>query len=163
MALQLSLHDDVVLVEVVDSWNPNPEAMPIMLHALDGSVKEVGSTQLLRECVRELRTEQAILDGSANLLVLQEIAELAGGPRAARAADRSFKTKGGVPGDGGEHAVPAQIADGGGVEDGAETARTRRRRSPRRRRRRAPRSVVVVVVVEVNKKIVRVARDGDRV
>ena len=40
--------------------NPNPEAMPIMLHALDGSVKEVGSTQLLRECVRELRTEQAI-------------------------------------------------------------------------------------------------------
>ena len=119
LALQLSLHDDVVLVEVVDSWNPNPEAMPIMLHALDGSVKEVGSTQLLRECVRELRTEQAILDGSANLLVLQEIASSLGGLALPAPADRSFKTKGGVPGDGGEHAVPAQIADGGGVEDGA--------------------------------------------
>ena len=79
LALQLSLHDEVVLVEVVDSWSPDPKSMPILLHELDGTIKEVGSTQLLRDCVKELRTEQAILDGSQNLLVLQEIAASLGG------------------------------------------------------------------------------------
>lgn len=79
LALQLSLHDEVVLVEVVDSWSPDPKSMPILLHELDGTIKEVGSTQLLRDCVKELRTEQAILDGSQNLLVLQEIATSLGG------------------------------------------------------------------------------------
>ena len=134
LALQLSLHDDVVLVEVVDSWNPNPEAMPIMLHALDGSVKEVGSTQLLRECVRELRTEQAILDGSANLLVLQEIASSLGGLALPAPQDRSFNRKGGVSGDGGEPTSPAQIGDGNGngthatPEALAEAAAARRAR-----------------------------------
>ena len=42
LALQLSLHDEVVLVEVVDSWVPNPKSMPIMLHHLDGKVTEAG-------------------------------------------------------------------------------------------------------------------------
>ena len=79
LALQLSLSDEIVLVEVVDSWDPDPSAMPVLLHTLDGEVKEVGSTELLRECVKELRTEQALLDGSANLLVLQEIADSLGG------------------------------------------------------------------------------------
>ena len=79
LALQLSLHDEVVLVEVVDSWSPDPKSMPILLHELDGTIKEVGSTQLLRDCVKELRTEQAILDGSQNLLVLQELATRLGG------------------------------------------------------------------------------------
>ena len=49
LALQLSLHDEVVLVEVVDSWSPDPKSMPILLHELDGTIKEVGSTQLLRD------------------------------------------------------------------------------------------------------------------
>lgn len=117
LALQLSLHDDVVLVEVVDSWNPNPEAMPIMLHALDGTVKEVGSTQLLRECVRELRTEQAILDGSANLLVLEEIASSLGGLALPAASDRSFTvTNGGRNGgDSFGQIADASVVDGAGA------------------------------------------------
>ena len=124
LALQLSLHDDVVLVEVVDSWTPNPEAMPIMLHALDGSVKEVGSTQLLRECVRELRTEQAILDGSANLLVLEEIAGSLGGLALPAASDRSFggDRGGGDDADGGGAA--AQIADASFVDGAGATHAT---------------------------------------
>ena len=101
LALQLSLHDDVVLVEVVDSWTPNPEAMPIMLHLLDGTVAEVGSTQLLRECVRELRTEQALLDGSANLLVLEEIAASLGGLA--------------LPGGGGSSADEGDASFGGAI------------------------------------------------
>ena len=52
----LALHDTlgewVKLVEVVDSWTPNPKASPILLHKKDGEVKEVGSTALLYECVR---------------------------------------------------------------------------------------------------------------
>ena len=76
LALQLSLHDDIVLVEVKDSWIPNPKAMPIMLHQLDGTVTEVGSTKLLRDCVRELRTEQALLDGSEYVRVLEEISTM---------------------------------------------------------------------------------------
>ena len=125
LALQLSLHDDVVLVEVVDSWTPNPEAMPIMLHALDGSVKEVGSTQLLRECVRELRTEQAILDGSANLMVLEEIAGSLGGLALPAASDRSFNGKN-RPKNGGddEPAGPAGIPDASFVDGAAATHAT---------------------------------------
>ena len=53
----LALHDTlgewVNLVEVVDSWTPNPKASPILLHKKDGEVKEVGSTALLYECVRQ--------------------------------------------------------------------------------------------------------------
>ena len=52
LALQLSLHDEVVLVEVVDSWSPDPKSMPILLHELDGTIKEVGSTKLLRDASR---------------------------------------------------------------------------------------------------------------
>ena len=124
LALQLSLHDDVVLVEVVDSWNPNPEAMPIMLHALDGSVKEVGSTQLLRECVRELRTEQAILDGSANLMVLEEIAGSLGGLALPAASDRSFKTPRRGDGKNGGDDGQAQIPDASFVDGAAATHAT---------------------------------------
>jgi hypothetical protein len=120
--LQLSLHDEIVLVEVVDSWDPNPERMPVMLHHLDGSVKEVGSTQLLRECVRELRTEQAILDGSANVVVLQEIARSLGGlalPGLGGAGSMAF----GVGGDEDDGAVGAaagvQKKSGGGLKNGA--------------------------------------------
>ena len=128
LALQLSLHDDVVLVEVVDSWTPNPEAMPNMLHALDGSVKEVGSTQLLRECVRELRTEQAILDGSANLMVLEEIAGSLGGLALPAASDRSFKTGKRTTGDtknknGGDDGQ-ARIPDASFVDGAAATHAT---------------------------------------
>ena len=61
LALQLALHEQVVLVEVRDDWVPNPEQSPIMLHSMNGSVREVGSTQLLKECVDELRTEHALL------------------------------------------------------------------------------------------------------
>ena len=112
LALQLSLSDEIVLVEVVDSWDPDPSAMPVLLHTLDGEVKEVGSTELLRECVvKELRTEQALLDGSANLLVLQEIADSLGG-LALPAPGRAREGK------------DSRI-------DGAEAAR--RRRDPRRR------------------------------
>ena len=101
LALQLSLHDEVVLVEVVDSWSPDPKSMPILLHELDGTIKEVGSTQLLHDCVKELRTEQAILDGSQNLLVLQEIATSLGGglprPETTTARARSTRTPTSTP------------------------------------------------------------------
>jgi len=102
LALQLSLHNEVVLVEVMDSWIPNPKAMPIMLHQLDGTVEEVGSTQLLRDCVRDLRTEQALLDGSEMVRVLQEISTMTLG------------------GSGGE--LPALIAAGRPASDGPEAA-----------------------------------------
>jgi hypothetical protein len=95
--------------------------MPIMLHALDGSVKEVGSTQLLRECVRELRTEQAILDGSANLMVLEEIAGSLGGLALPAASDRSFNGKNGKNGGDDE---PAGIPDASFVDGAAATHAT---------------------------------------
>lgn len=76
LALHASLHDEVVLVEVCDSWVPDPMQSPILLHSLDGSVQEVGSTKLLRDCVNELRTEQALIDGSEYYRVLEEISSL---------------------------------------------------------------------------------------
>ena len=63
LALQFSLARHVVLVEMTDTWMPNPKTAPILLHNFDGTIEEVGSTQLLRDCIRELRTEQALLDG----------------------------------------------------------------------------------------------------
>ena len=48
--------------------------LPILLqHRMDGSVHEAGSTELLRKCVRWLRTEQALLDGTEYVRVLEEI------------------------------------------------------------------------------------------
>ena len=38
---QLGLEDEVVLVEVVDAWDPDPSASPVRLHRLDGSVAEI--------------------------------------------------------------------------------------------------------------------------
>ena len=55
LALQFSLARDVALVEVEDRWRPDPKASPILLHHLDGTVEEIGSTQLLRDCISELR------------------------------------------------------------------------------------------------------------
>ena len=75
LALQFSLHRHVVLVEVEDTWNPNPKDSPILLHHLDGSIEETGSTQLLRDCIRELRTEQALLDGGGASLIEADIME----------------------------------------------------------------------------------------
>jgi len=74
LGLNLSLHDEVALVEVVDTWRPDPKQAPVILHMVDGTVKEEGSTKLLHDVVRELRTEQALLDGSLNVKVLAEIA-----------------------------------------------------------------------------------------
>ena len=75
LGLNLSLHDEVALVEVVDTWRPDPKQAPVILHMVDGTVKEEGSTKLLHDVVRELRTEQALLDGSLNVKVLAEIAQ----------------------------------------------------------------------------------------
>jgi hypothetical protein len=55
LALQFSLARDVALVEVEDRWRPDPKASPILLHHLDGTIEEIGSTQLLRDCISELR------------------------------------------------------------------------------------------------------------
>ena len=56
LALQFSLARDVALVEVEDRWRSDPKASPILLHHLDGTIEEIGSTQLLRDCiVAELR------------------------------------------------------------------------------------------------------------
>ena len=44
----------------------------VLLHMVDGTVKEEGSTKLLHDVVRELRTEQA-LDGSLSVKVLAEL------------------------------------------------------------------------------------------
>ena len=112
LALQLSLHDDVVLVEVVDSWTPNPSAMPIMLHCNDGTVREVGSTALLRECVRELRTEQALLDGSANLMMLQEISASLSGMALPAPGQRAGGDAIGVGGS-----APTPPKKGGGIRN----------------------------------------------
>lgn len=91
LALQLSLHDEVVLVEVTDSWIPNPKASPILLHQMDGTVEEVGSTTLLRDCVRGLRTEQALLDGSEYVRVLQDIETLTVSPAALKSGEEVKK------------------------------------------------------------------------
>jgi hypothetical protein len=112
LALQLSLHDDVVLVEVVDSWTPNPSAMPIMLHCNDGTVREVGSTALLRECVRELRTEQALLDGSANLMMLEEISASLSGMALPAPGQRAGGDAVGVGGS-----APTPPKKGGGIRN----------------------------------------------
>jgi hypothetical protein len=61
LALQFSLAREVVLVEVEDAWSPDPKSSPILLHHLNGEVEEIGSTQLLRDCIRELRREVGIL------------------------------------------------------------------------------------------------------
>jgi len=66
----------VVLVEVTDSWEPDPSHQPITLHRADGSVQEVGSTKLLHDCVAELKTEQALLDAGEYVRVLEEISDL---------------------------------------------------------------------------------------
>ena len=55
LALQFSLARDVALVEVEDRWRSDPKASPILLHHLDGTIEEIGSTQLLRDCIAELR------------------------------------------------------------------------------------------------------------
>ena len=55
LALQFSLARDVALVEVEDCWRSDPKASPILLHHLDGTIEEIGSTQLLRDCIAELR------------------------------------------------------------------------------------------------------------
>ena len=55
LALQFSLARDVALVEVEDCWRSDPKASPILLHHLDGTIEEIGSTQLLRVIAVELR------------------------------------------------------------------------------------------------------------
>ena len=80
LGLNLSLHDEIALVEVVDTWRPGlPSRRPSSSTWSTEPVKEEGSTKLLHDVVRELRTEQALLDGSLNVLVLQEIADSAAG------------------------------------------------------------------------------------
>jgi hypothetical protein len=139
LALQLSLSDEIVLVEVVDSWDPDPSAMPVLLHTLDGEVKEVGSTELLRECVKELRTEQALLDGSANLLVLQEIAdslgglalpapgEVQGGKGFKNGASPRRRSGGGILGDGGGSSGAGASASSASMDALEEAAKLRSR------------------------------------
>ena len=93
LGLNLSLHDEVALVEVVDTWRPDPKQAPIILHMVDGTLKEEGSTKLLHDVIRELRTEQALLDGSLNVKVLAEIAtaiSAAAGPAIADPLDEEF-------------------------------------------------------------------------
>ena len=84
LALQFSLAREVVLVEVEDAWSPDPKSSPILLHHLNGEVEEIGSTQLLRDCIRELRREVGILTRAE--------AE-------AKAAASEEKTSGGAPDD----------------------------------------------------------------
>ena len=93
LGLNLSLHDEVALVEVVDTWRADPKQAPIILHMVDGTLKEEGSTKLLHDVIRELRTEQALLDGSLNVKVLAEIAtaiSAAAGPAIADPLDEEF-------------------------------------------------------------------------
>jgi len=93
LGLNLSLHDEVALVEVVDTWRADPKQAPIILHMIDGTLKEEGSTKLLHDVIRELRTEQALLDGSLNVKVLAEIAtaiSAAAGPAIADPLDEEF-------------------------------------------------------------------------
>ena len=93
LGLNLSLHDEVALVEVVDTWRPDPKQAPIILHMVDGTLKEEGSTKLLHDVIRELRTEQALLDGSLNVKVLAEIAtaiSAAAGPAITDPLDEEF-------------------------------------------------------------------------
>ena len=93
LGLNLSLHDEVALVEVVDTWRADPKQAPIILHMVDGTLKEEGSTKLLHDVIRELRTEQALLDGSLNVKVLAEIAtaiSAAAGPANADPLDEEF-------------------------------------------------------------------------
>jgi hypothetical protein len=73
LALQLALREEVVLVEVRDSWKPDPKTAPIILHSSNGTVRKVGSTQLLRECVAELRTEHALLLAGGVLVKVDEL------------------------------------------------------------------------------------------
>ena len=93
LGLNLSLHDEVALVEVVDTWRADPKQAPIILHMVDGTLKEEGSTKLLHDVIRELRTEQALLDGSLSVKVLAEIAtaiSAAAGPAIADPLDEEF-------------------------------------------------------------------------
>ena len=86
--------------------------MPIMLHCNDGTVREVGSTALLRECVRELRTEQALLDGSANLMMLQEISASLSGMALPAPGQRAGGDAVGVGGS-----APTPPKKGGGIRN----------------------------------------------
>ena len=85
LALQFSLAREVVLVEVEDAWSPDPKSSPILLHHLNGEVEEIGSTQLLRDCIRELRREVGILTRVE--------------AEAKAAASSEEKTSGGAPDD----------------------------------------------------------------
>ena len=97
LALQFSLARDVALVEVEDRWRSDPKASPILLHHLDGTIEEIGSTQLLRDCIAELRaTVRRLGDAvsAADAAAAEEEARVTNSivaKRAAAAAEKAAK------------------------------------------------------------------------
>ena len=97
LALQFSLARDVALVEVEDRWRSDPKASPILLHHLDGTIEEIGSTQLLRDCIAELRaTVRRLSDAvsAADAAAAEEEARVTNSivaKRAAAAAEKAAK------------------------------------------------------------------------
>ena len=97
LALQFSLARDVALVEVEDRWRSDPKASPILLHHLDGTIEEIGSTQLLRDCIAELRaTVRRLSDAvsAADAAAAEEEARVTNSivaNRAAAAAEKAAK------------------------------------------------------------------------
>ena len=136
LALQFSLARDVALVEVEDRWRSDPKASPILLHHLDGTIEEIGSTQLLRDCIAELRaTVRRLGDAvsAADAAAAEEekrVADAIVAERAAAAAAKAAK----APASGAAVARAEKVREerlaASDVAAGLETAESEAREKP---------------------------------
>ena len=136
LALQFSLARDVALVEVEDRWRSDPKASPILLHHLDGTIEEIGSTQLLRDCIAELRaTVRRLSDAvsAADAAAAEEekrVADAIVAERAAAAAAKAAK----APASGAAVARAEKVREerlaASDVAAGLETAESEAREKP---------------------------------